>query len=154
MSSAIPVAMAALQSALSTALPNAVVVLGQEVGLSVSGATQTLYIGGSGSDDSGWVQAGTGALTWAQLGGKFRDERFTVEMAAYASNGQSDVQQAMQDAIALYDAVGAYVVGDPTLGGSVLTTVRPSPNFDLKWLQEDAGAAALLTFSLEWHARI
>ena len=159
--SAVPGAIRAITNALTTNL-------GPTVGVIVGpGATDDpeqnglVLVAVDDADETSYAHAVTGSQTWAQLGGKFRDEMFSVHCVAVAWTGNADDPSTPNSAaLATMDAVFALmkgitdaIVSDPTLTGSVLTTKGISSS-SMRWVTDTNGLAAHIPFDVECHARI
>ena len=99
------------------------------------------------------VQAVTGSQAWAQLGGKSRDETYTVHCVASAWNGDGNALTAMDAVFALMAGIEAAIVADPSLGG-VLVYSPGIQSYGLRFTQDTQGVAAQLPFDVECKSRI
>lgn len=151
MPSAIPGAYAAVLSTLKANLPGVQVIDGP--GRTDQADDRYIMVGASEPDSDGFEAAITGSQAWAQLGGKFRDETFSIHCAAVGWNGDGDQTQALTDAFSLFDAVGSALVTDPSLGGSLLYAPGLTA-FTVRFIQDANGAAAHLPFDIECRTRI
>jgi hypothetical protein len=94
MPSKIPAAYAAVLASLRANLPGVTVIDGP--GATDMADNHYVMVGVSDSDSDGYVEAITGHQKWAQLGGRFRDETFTIHCSAVGWNGDGDQTQAGQ----------------------------------------------------------
>jgi hypothetical protein len=151
MSSKIPAAYAALLSILRSNLPGVEIIDGP--GASDQTDNRYIEVGVSDADSDGFVEAITGHQAWAQLGGKFRDETFSIHCSAVGWNGDGNQQQALTDAFSLFDAAGSAIVSDPTLGGSILYAPGLT-SFSIRVIQDANGVAVHVPFDVECRTRI
>lgn len=151
MPSAIPGAYAGLLAALRANLTGVEVIDGP--GATDQTDNRYIMVGVADPDADGFVEAITGSQRWAQLGGKFRDETFSIRCAAVAWNGDGNQSQAISDVFSLFDAAGNALVSDPTLGGSILYAPGLT-EFTVRFIQDKNGVAAELPFAVECRTRI
>jgi hypothetical protein len=150
--SVVPAAVRAIHDAIAAAVPSAVVIVGP-------GETEDpadagiVFVGVSDADETTYAEAVTGSQHWAQLGGKMRDEQFTIHCVAVAWNGNSDALAAMDGAHALMGAVENAIVSDPTLGGVLLFAVGITSH-GLKFTADNQGVSAHVPFDVECRTRI
>lgn len=159
--SAVPGAIRAIHDALAANLgPNVGVIIGP-------GATDDPEVNGlvlvavDDADETSYAHAVTGTQTWAQLGGKFRDEMFSVHCVAVAWTGNADdanspnsaALSTMDAVFALMKGITDTIVADPTLNGSVLVT-KGITSSSMRWVTDESGIAAHIPFDVECHARI
>lgn len=151
MNSRVPAAIRAIHDALVAQLPAGTLVL---VGPgNTSSTANVVLVGVNDPDENGYATAVTGTQSWAQLGGKRRDETFAVHCSAVAWNGDSDTLAAMDAVYALLAACESAIVADPTLGGAILY----APGIEathLKFITDQNGAAAQILFEVTCRARI
>ncbi len=152
MASKIPGAYAAVLAALRANLGGSVTVI-DGPGATDMADNRYVMVGVSDSDSDGFVEAITGHQKWAQLGGKFRDEFFTIHCSAVGWNGDGNQSQALADAFTLFDAAGTALVADPTLSGALLYAPGLTA-FSIRFVQDANGAAAHLPFDVECRTRI
>ncbi len=112
-----------------------------------------VFLGVSDPDESAYSEAAVASQSWAQLGGRVRDETFSVHCAAVAWNGAGDIYRAMDDAYGLMAAVEAALVADPSLG-SVLLFAPGITAHSLRLVQDEHGAGAQVPFDVTCRARI
>jgi len=109
-----------------------------------------------GCDDSDtlnvYSNAVSGSQKWAQLGGKIRDEDFTIHGVATAWNGDNDCLAAMDAVYALMAGIESAIVADPTLGGVLLYSPGITSH-GMKFIQDTQGAGAKLAFDVECKSR-
>jgi hypothetical protein len=151
MPSAIPGAYAGLLAVLRANLPGVTVVDGP--GATDMADNRYILVGVSDAESDGFVEAITGHQKWAQLGGKFRDETFSIHCSAVAWNGDGNQSQAITDAFSLFDAAGNALTSDPTLGGSILYAPGLTA-FSIRFIQDANGVAVHLPFDVECRTRI
>ena len=151
MPSKIPGAFSAVVSMFRAGLPNLTVIAGP--GATDMADTSYVLVGVADPDESTYADAVTGSQQWAQLGGKFRDEHFSIHCVAVAWNGDSDSVKALTDVFAIVDAAGNALVADPTLGGALLYAVGLT-SIRVRLGQDANGAYAHLPFDVECRTRI
>lgn len=61
---------------------------------------------------------------WASLGAGRRTERYTLELIINVTTPGNDQREATERAFALLNEIGKAVLGDPTLGGRMLTSAE------------------------------
>jgi hypothetical protein len=150
--SRVPAAIRAVRDLLVAGLPATTIVY-TGPGTSDSDAPSYVFVGVDDPDETSYANAATGSQSWAQLGGKFRDEDFEIRCAAVAYNGDADILAAMDAVFATLAAVEHALVADPTLGGVLLYAVGISST-SLEWGQDTKGAEAKLPFSIHCRTRI
>ena len=150
--SVIPAAVRAVHDKIAAALPAALVLVGPG-GTEDPGTNGMVLVGCSDADEETYAEAVTGSQHWAQLGGKSRDEQFTVHCVAVSWNGNGEALTAMDGAFTLLGAIESAIVADPTLGGVLLYAVGISA-VGLKFATDTKGAAAHVPFDVECRTRI
>jgi hypothetical protein len=157
--SAVPGALRAIYSLLTANLgPNVGVIVGP-------GATDDpeanglVLIAVDDADETSYAHAVTGSQAWAQLGGKIRDETFSVHCVAVAWTGNADAPgdvaalDIVDSVYALMKGITDAIVADPTLSGSVLT-MKGITSHSLRFVTDNSGLAAHIPFDIECMARI
>lgn len=152
--SQVPAAFRAIVAALVANLPAGTAVI---PGPALSHPNEMSYVN-VGCDDSDtlnvYSNAVSGAQAWAQLGGGYRDETFTIHCEATAWNGDNDCLAAMDAVYALMAGIEAALVADPRLGGASGILWSPGiTSSGLKFIQDTQGAGAKLAFDIECKSR-
>ena len=143
----VPSAVRAVVAALTAHLPAGTLVIAGP-GVTDAGNQQYVLVGVDDADETTYSKAVTGSQSWAQLGGMFRDEVFTIHCVAVAWNGDADALAAMDAVFALMAGIEAALVLDPSLGG-VLLYAPGITSLDLKFTQDSDGATAHLPFDVQ-----
>ena len=151
--SAVPGAIRAIHDALSNALGANVGVIVGPGNTDDPGLNGLVFVGVDDADEASYAHAVTGSQAWAQLGGLYRDETFSVHCVAVAWNGNTDALSAMDSVYTLLGAITQALVSDPTLQGALLYAPGITAQ-SLKFASDENGIAAHLTFDVECRARI
>jgi hypothetical protein len=159
-SSRVPSAVRAIHDALAAGLPNAIVIVGPG-DTEDPGDGGIVFVGVSDADEIAYAEAVTGGQHWAQLGGKHRDEQFTVHCVAVFWTGTPDgpgnnseaALTVMDGAYYLLSAIESALVSDPTLGGALLYAIGVSSQ-GLKFSADKQGLSAHVPFDIECRTRI
>lgn len=107
-----------------------------------------VYIGYDGNPE-GEFQSTSGTQSWAGLGAKRRNERFTIFCAVVALVGDSgDVQGSRENAYALLAGVEDALRADPSLGQPPPFVAAMNSN-DLFLEQGDAGLQSRIVFTID-----
>ena len=149
--SAVPAVIDAVVATLTAALGSDVVNDGQ--GATASDGGLYVLVGVDDPDSEGYQTAAESAQGWAWLGRQAHYEDITVHSVVVAWNGDADQKAARDSAYAAMKVVAEAIAADPSLGGSVLWTLGVVSH-DLRQIQDDKGASALLRFDVTCKAQI
>ena len=153
--SAVPAIIDWLLTGATAALPNATVVDGPGAG-DFATPQDVLMIGVENPFGLGNNAAELAANTqqsWAHAAGTARDERGSITCVATSWNPEGNQKAARDATFALVAEVERLLRADPRMGGLVVQAgFGETANYSQ--MQGDTGAAALLSFSVTFHARL
>lgn len=150
--SAIPGIITALVTAARTALPTTNVYDGYGVSDDPNGAA--LMVGVSSPYSQRFTTSARSTQQWANANHTARDQEGEINCAALAWNGDGDQAAARDAAYAVVSAVENLLRADPQLGLSTVVWTGAGSEEELQENQDEAGAEALVLFSVAFRARI
>lgn len=151
-SSAFPSVIAAIQTVATTALPLARVVRGRDVSNTPG---DVVMIGVSNVDPVDWESAGRFQQTMQTYGGN-RQEDGTVYGLVYTCDGGGDQTVALSNAFDLLAAIETAIRANEDLGlvPTFEYLVTEFQAGEVTESQDDRGANAVLSFAIDYRARI
>lgn len=113
-----------------------------------------LMVGIDDPDADGFADTAESSQSWAHVGHTTRDEEGDITCAALAWNGDGDLKKARDDAYAITAQVENLARTDPTWGIAGILSSGFGSSTQLKQIQGQHGAAAMVVFRIHFRARI
>lgn len=113
-----------------------------------------LWVGVDDPDPDGAPLGASGDQRWKGVGGRNRDEEFSIFHTAEAWDGGADLASLRTAAFGIVAAVETIVWGSVDLGGTVLMAVQGVTGHQLRQAQTSIGAVARVTFRVDCKARL
>lgn len=150
--SAIPALINALVANATAALTDTDVYDG--FGVTSDPAENVLHIGVDDVNNDGGASSAYAQQEWANANHTSRDEDGHVVCAASSWNGDGDAKAARDGAFATVAAIENMLRANPSQGVATLLWTSLGGSINLSQWQDDAGATAVVIFTVNYRARI